>query len=74
MSELKDAIQKINQMHNILICGEKPREGLVFKVEQHADFVNFWKKFGWALLVAGLTIPPGVVTVIILNLIHVKTS
>lgn len=71
-SELHDLKKKIDEIHHIIIGNGEPEKGLAYKVAQHAEFVAFWKRFGWAVIVSGLTIPPGVVTVVILNLIHVK--
>lgn len=70
--DLKELKEKVDQIHKVLLGNGEPEKGLAFKVAQHAEFVGFWKRFGWAFIVSGLTIPPGVVTVLILNMIHIK--
>ena len=71
-AELIEIKKKIDEIHHIIIGNGEPEKGLAYKVAQHAEFVAFCKRFGWAFIVSGLTIPPGVVTVIILNMIHLK--
>lgn len=72
MTELERMSKKIDEIHAIILGNGHPENGLVFKVAHHTSFIRFWEKFGWAVIVAGLTVPPGVVTVVILNLAHIK--
>lgn len=71
-SEMLELKKKIDEIHHIIIGNGEPEKSLVFKVAQHSRFIGFWEKFGWAVILSGLTVPPGVVTVVILNLVHVK--
>lgn len=69
MTRLEEAIEKIDLIYEILVGNGKPEGSIVFKVAEHEKFISFWKKFGWQLCVGALTIPPAVVTYVVIALI-----
>lgn len=73
MEDRLESIEKKQDQILLILTGNgKPEEGLSFRVAQHAEFVGFWKRFGWVVLGALAGIPPTIMAAIIINMIHAK--
>lgn len=63
---------QLNKVDKIVVGNGKIEEGVLFRlagVENHVKFVN---RFGWLILSGAMTIPPAILTVIILNILQIK--
>jgi len=71
------AQKQISDIHAVLLGsteGGRTTTGLVSEVKEHRRFIKFWEKFVWAIIVAGLTIPPGIVLGILVPYLNLKMT
>lgn len=68
--EMKDTREQVAQMYKIITGNGRPQDGLAFRVAQHAEFVGFWKRFGWLILGAIIAVPPTVMAAVIVNILQ----
>lgn len=72
--EFHELKEKVCSMHAALIGTinepETVKRSIMARVEDHERFIKFWRQFGWALILSGLTIPPAVCTAVIIAVFH----